>query len=367
MDFAWNAAGSLDISGRGFSIRDGEVSIGAVASRVDLSVTRDVGRLTMDAQLVVERASCQKMFDSLPIGAVPLLEGSGLRGDFAWQAGLKFDTDRPLETSASWRMANRCRFEAIPELAAPDRFREPFTREVPGPDKEPLEVVSGPGSPDWVSLTSIARYLPSAVLTTEDGGFWQHTGFDQRAIEEAIRQNLSTREFQRGASTISMQLAKNLYLSRDKYIARKVQEALLTMLLEQEMQKEELLELYFNVIEYGPGIYGIGPAARHYFNSTPSELSIAQSFFLASLLPNPKAQHFEPSGALKPKWRAYLQQLMRIAKKRERLTEQELKEGLAEDVRFGVPNLLSNPYQVENGTSPPPDAADWIPAPEVED
>jgi len=164
-----------------------------------------------------------------------------------------------------------------------------------------------------------------------------------------------------------MQLAKNLYLSRDKYVARKVQEALLTMLIEQEMRKDELLELYFNVIEYGPGVYGVGPAARYYFNSTAGELSIAQSFFLASLLPSPNAQHFEPSGALKPKWRAYLRELMRIAARRGRLTEQELKEGLAEEIRFGVPNLLSNPYRIERGVVPEGEPGEWVAAPDADD
>src|SRR5690606_23575968 len=113
-----------------------------------------------------------------------------------------------------------------------------------------------PGSPNWVALPDISKYLEAAVLVTEDGRFWSHHGFDQGAIQSAIRQNINAGHYVRGASTISMQLAKNLYLSRSKVLARKVEEALLTMLIEQELRKDQILELYLNVIEYAPGVFG---------------------------------------------------------------------------------------------------------------
>jgi membrane carboxypeptidase/penicillin-binding protein PbpC len=134
-----------------------------------------------------------------------------------------------------------------------------------------------------------------------------------------------------------MQLAKNLYLRRDKTLSRKLQEAGLTLLLEQSLNKRRLLELYLNVIEYGPGIYGIGPAARYYFDTTPERLSLAQSFFLGSILPNPKAQHFGADGLLKPGWLKQLRYLMAIAAKRGHITEGELEAGLLEHPAFKVP------------------------------
>src|SRR5690606_4727204 len=103
------------------------------------------------------------------------------------------------------------------------------------------------------------------------------------------------------------------YLSFDKTLSRKLQEAMLTTLLEQELSKEEMMELYLNVIEYGPGIYGIQAAAKHYFNTTPHQLSLGQALYLASILPNPAQQHFNESGALSEGWRNYLRRLMRIA------------------------------------------------------
>jgi membrane peptidoglycan carboxypeptidase len=197
----------------------------------------------------------------------------------------------------------------------------------------------------------VPRFLEAAVLVSEDGRFWSHRGFDQRAIESSIRQNVEAGRFMRGASTISMQLAKNLYLTREKTVTRKIQEALLTMLLEQGLRKDEILELYFNVVELAPGIYGVGPGAEHYFATVPADLSVAQSFFLASVLPSPSSQRFDDEGRLKPNWRNYIDRLMRIAAERDRITQAELERGLEEEVRFGVP--ASDPWALpESGAEP---------------
>jgi membrane peptidoglycan carboxypeptidase len=132
-----------------------------------------------------------------------------------------------------------------------------------------------------------------------------------------------------------MQLAKNLYLGREKTLSRKLQEAAFTLLLEERLSKEDILELYLNVVEFGPGIYGIRNAALHYFNSHPGELSLAQAMFLASILPNPKANHFQADGALKPAWAKHLQYLMRVARKINRIGDDELEAGMNEQLMLG--------------------------------
>jgi membrane peptidoglycan carboxypeptidase len=198
-------------------------------------------------------------------------------------------------------------------------------------------------------------YLETAVLVCEDGRFFGHHGFDPRAIESAIRDNVSAGRFLRGASTVTMQLAKNLYLSRDKQLSRKFQEAALTLLLEQELTKPDLLELYFNIVEFGPGVYGVRQAAQHYFGVTPDHLTIGQSFFLVSILPNPKRLYFDESGKLLPARATYLHRLMNIAYDRGRLTDAELAQGLAEEVRLGPPTgseSLSPDAGVPNGPAP---------------
>jgi hypothetical protein len=341
IEFSWAGRGGLKLDGSALHVEQGEVTFGAVTATAKGALTRERGRLVAAASLDVPVASCEDMFRSLPVAIVPLLQGARFGGSFSWQASLKIDTDKPAATEAKWRMQNDCRLLEVPTNADPKIFKQPFSREVPGTDGQLLTVWSGPGAEEWVPLSQISRYLEIAVLVTEDGGFRAHRGFDQQAIESAIRQNLRAGKYVRGASTISMQLAKNLYLSPDKQLARKVQEALLTMLLEQELQKDEILELYFNVIEFGPDVWGVGMAADHYFNAKPRELSLAQSFFLASLLPNPTANHFQEDGFLKPGWRKYLRRLMQIAHERERISAEELDLGLSQEVQLGVPNLLA--------------------------
>src|SRR5258706_10215184 len=110
----------------------------------------------------------------------------------------------------------------------------------------------------WMLLNEIIPYKQIAVLTTEDGLFFKHKGFNHSAIRQSLIANLKAHKFVRGASTITMQLAKNLYLSREKTLARKVEEIVLADALEQTLTKDEMMELYLNVIEFGPDIYGVG-------------------------------------------------------------------------------------------------------------
>jgi membrane peptidoglycan carboxypeptidase len=179
--------------------------------------------------------------------------------------------------------------------------------------------------------------MQTAVLTTEDSGFRRHGGFDMEAIRNSIRENLRSGKFTRGASTLSMQLAKNLYLDRGKTVSRKLQEVVLTTYLEQELTKDQILELYLNVIEFGPMVYGIGPAARYYFNTSATDLSLAQALYMSSILPNPKQQHFAVGGEVSPGWMNFLRKLMATAHKRQWITDEELEEGLKETVVRGQP------------------------------
>lgn len=350
ISFGWSLDGALALDGSEFSVKGGKVHFGRVHAKSDLRFTRSSDRLELHADAAIDAGSCADMFKALPNGAAPLLRGAQMSGDFRWQGGIDLDTDRLADTKVNWNMRYRCRFSHVPEDANPAQFRTQFSLNVPDYDGQPLELRTGPGSLHWTPLQEMSPYVELAVLTTEDGGFYSHHGFDTGAIEGAIKSNMQSGKFTRGASTISMQLAKNLYLERDKYIARKIQEALLTMLLEQELTKREILELYLNVIEYGPGVYGIRKAAKHYFNSSPAELSVAQCFFLASILPNPKAQYFEASGLLTAARARTVRRLLKVARERSRITPSDLEDGLGEQLRFGVPHLASNPYRNADGS-----------------
>lgn len=143
----------------------------------------------------------------------------------------------------------------------------------------------------WVSYSRFAPNLVRAVLLTEDAAFWSHDGLDYQQIKESMEVNLERGEFARGASTITQQLAKNLYLSPSKNPLRKVRELLIARRLESELSKQRILELYLNVIEWGDGIYGAEAAARTYFGKPASQLSDSEGALLAAAIANPRVMN----------------------------------------------------------------------------
>ena len=140
----------------------------------------------------------------------------------------------------------------------------------------------------WVPLSRISPYLHQAVVAGEDASFFAHEGFDWEGIKDAALYNLEAGEFKRGGSTITQQLAKNLYLSSERSLLRKVREALITRSLEQHLTKERILELYLNVAEWGQGIYGAEAAARHHFNKSSRHLTADEAAWLVAMLPSPR-------------------------------------------------------------------------------
>lgn len=146
----------------------------------------------------------------------------------------------------------------------------------------------------WVPYTRISPYLVKATLIAEDDKFWSHEGFDFDAIEKAVEKDIKAGRFRAGGSTISQQLAKNLYLTPEKSALRKAREALITWKLERTLSKKRILELYLNVAEWGDGIFGIEAASRHHFGKPASALTALEAARLAAVLPNPR--RFDPAG-----------------------------------------------------------------------
>jgi len=140
----------------------------------------------------------------------------------------------------------------------------------------------------WVPYARISPNLKKAVIVTEDSAFWQHEGVDYEQLRESMETNWERGEFARGASTITQQLAKNLYLSPSKNPIRKVKELLITRRLEVELPKQRILEVYLNAIEWGDGIWGAEAAARRYFRKSAAELSAQESALLAAAIANPR-------------------------------------------------------------------------------
>lgn len=145
-----------------------------------------------------------------------------------------------------------------------------------------------PGSKQYVRLGSISTYVQKAVVVTEDSAFWQHHGFDFQEMQNSFKKNLEKGHFARGGSTITQQLAKNMFLTKDKTLSRKALEAVITVRLEKVLTKREILERYFNVVQFGKDLFGIQQAAQFYFKKSPSDLDVIESAFLVFLLPNPE-------------------------------------------------------------------------------
>ena len=141
---------------------------------------------------------------------------------------------------------------------------------------------------NWVSLSEISKPAVGAIIVSEDWAFYQHNGYDPKQIKEAIKEDWQEGSFVRGASTITQQVVKNVFLEKDKNLWRKIKELFLAVQLEEKVGKKRILETYLNIAEWGEGLFGIDAAAHFYFHKTPAELTAKEGAFLAMLLPSPK-------------------------------------------------------------------------------
>ncbi len=152
-------------------------------------------------------------------------------------------------------------------------------------------LVVGPKNRYWTPTNRIPPEMKWAVILAEDSNFYRHDGIDVKAIKQAIKYDLEKKSLAKGASTITQQVAKNIYLSREKTITRKLKEVYLAWRMEQELTKGRILELYLNVAELGPMVYGIGHASRYYFGKPPAEMTPRECAFLAAMLPGPRVAY----------------------------------------------------------------------------
>ncbi|MDI1297604.1 monofunctional biosynthetic peptidoglycan transglycosylase [Methylotenera sp.] len=165
----------------------------------------------------------------------------------------------------------------------------------------------------WVDYSKISNNLKRAVIASEDAKFVDHEGFDWEGIEKAYAKNLKKGKIVAGGSTISQQLAKNLFLSTKRTPWRKGEEALITVMLENVLSKRRILEIYLNVIEWGNGVFGAEAASRHYYKTSAAKLSSAQAAKLAAMIPNPRFYDAHKSTSYLNRRTATIQARMRFA------------------------------------------------------
>jgi hypothetical protein len=276
---------------RELAITQGQLEVGRVPVALKGAFAWPVGgyRVELDAQL--GKKPCAEVLAAMPSGLLDELAAVELGGDVAGKVFVHVDAENLDATKVDFDIDDHCTFGALPPLLDLTRFQQPFVHRALEPDGTVFEMETGPGTPTWTPLPLVSPFMIQAVIAHEDGRFLSHHGFAEPEIAVALTRNLKAHAFRFGASTITMQLVKNVFLHRDKLLARKVQEAFITWWLEQQWDKAHILELYVNVIEYGPAIYGIRNAAWHYFGTIPMNLTPAQSAFLAMVLPNPKVFH----------------------------------------------------------------------------
>ena len=190
-------------------------------------------------------------------------------------------------------------------------------------------------NPEFVFFDSLPFFFEPLLRCAEDASFRRHHGFSEYHIRNSIRANMERGRFVRGGSTISMQLAKNLFLGREKTLSRKLQEVFLTWRLERWLSKDRILEIYANIVELGPGVFGFNSAAMYYFNEEASDLSVKEMAYLVSILPGPKLYHrYAVRGVLPDYWDSYVERLITICGNRGWLPESVVSGALADTLIF---------------------------------
>jgi len=309
----------------------------------------------LDAHL--PSTSCDDAIHAIGADLLGELDLAKWRGKIAGRIRAQIDSRDLAATVLELDVKDQCEFTTVPAMADLRRFRQPFTHTVLEPDGSTFEMETGPGTPHWTYLEDVSPFFVHAVLAHEDAQFFAHHGFSPAHIRNALARNLEEGRYVVGASTISMQLVKNVFLRREKTLARKIQEVLLTWWIERVLDKRDILELYLNVIEYGPSVYGVREAARHYFNRLPSQLSPAEAVYLSTILPNPKRYHghFE-RGSLSPTWVDRMRKILARMRARGWYSTEAVEYGLSEleSFRFVPEGTVTAPREVPGTTAPLP-------------
>ena len=244
-------------------------------------------RTPIIADIWLSATPCRKLFSTLPKNLLTDINTDHISGNIAGHIAFAINLKPNISFSPkSKHMSYNCNLSDNNQLYSRDflvKRKLPHTYDLKSLGLKPQ--VANFISNDFT--TDLGFYVPFALIAAEDTGFLSHDGIELGSILSAAKQNLQQGEFAVGGSTITMQLAKNLYLTSSKHISRKLQEIILAFYLESKLTKREILNIYANIIEYGPGLFGISGAAKQLFDKQPKDLNLEESLYLASSLPNP--------------------------------------------------------------------------------
>lgn len=280
--------------------------------RIDLKPHR-IYQIKLD----VPDQKAQHIFDAFPIGLFESLEGIKVNGKLGYRFDFAFDTSTPdsVVLNSALRPSHDFRILEYGKVNL-QKINGPFIYTPYEKGKPVRDILVSDQNPNFVRLDQISSNLKNAILTAEDPSFFTHKGFVEQSIKQSISTNFKTKSFKRGGSTISMQLVKNIFLNRNKTIARKVEEMLIVWLIENQRlsTKSRMFEVYLNIIEWGRNIYGIKEASNYYFGKHPMDLSVGESIYLAHIVPKPKSSLYswQSDGSLKPYLHGYFNLIGRL-------------------------------------------------------
>jgi hypothetical protein len=314
-----------------------------------------------ELKIFTDELDAQQLINSFPQGLFESLEGIQVAGKLQYNLDFYLDSEKPDNVIFNSRLKNsgfkvkkwgKTNLQKINGsfVYTPFEYGKPMR-----------DIIIGPENPNFTPIDQIAPYLKNALLTAEDPSFYSHNGFVEESIRKSISTNFKEKAFKRGGSTISMQLVKNVYLNRQKTLARKIEEILIVWIMENGhlSSKQRMFETYLNLIEWGRNVYGIGEASRYYFGKSPSELNIGESIFLASIVPKPKSglYRFEGNGSLRSGLSSYFNFIGGIMAKRGMTPPDSNYYGfysvrLKESLRSGLPvdSLVADSLFIDNGS-----------------
>jgi hypothetical protein len=287
-------------------------------------------------KLTIPKMKANDFITSLPTGLFRHFEGMEAQGHFSYALNFEYNDHKPNDIIFDSKLKPEGLKITKYGEADLNKINGEFTYRAIDNGVAQRPIVVGNSNYNYTPLSAISPYLRKCVLTSEDPSFFEHRGFINSAFKQSIVKNIKTKKFTRGASTISMQLVKNVFLTREKTLSRKLEEILLVYILENNRisSKERMLEVYFNIIEWGPNVYGIGEASRFYFNKMPQDLNVNQCLFLAGIIPKPKGfmSRLENSEKFKPFAQQHNDFLMRLMFQRNLITANDTIGNFALDI-----------------------------------
>jgi hypothetical protein len=345
LGFAFDFSAEVDPAARRVTVEAATLRRGAVEIDFDGEFIHpaEQSQRKYKLHLKVPKVACQEVIKAMPAEMVPTLVGFELKGDFELEMAADIDYADLSKVTLTGRVEkDKCKPVKVPQLVSADRLSKPFIHRATMRDGSERTVDLSEGSGSYTPLDQISPYMVASVMSTEDGGFWKHKGFITSQFQAALRRNLEAGKIRLGASTITMQMVKNVLLSHERTLSRKLQEMFLTWYVEQTLTKQRIMEIYLNVIEFGPGIYGVTRAAQHYYGKAPLDLTPPEAAYLALMLPSPVRRHVNYcEGGLTPVFQAKMKRLLSIMHTKGRLdpeTYEVWKEGV---ITFDLTDLVS--------------------------